>query len=988
MAKLRVSVLGSLRVERDDEPIRLGPQQVALLAVLLIEIGRPVPARRLVQLLWDTAQPDGAGPTLRSHVSHLRRALAPRRADTGRPDGVVTTVGTGAATGYRLDLRPDQIDAHRFERGCAEGRELLAAGETTRAAAVFDDALALWHGPAYADVAERAFARPEVSRLAAIRRAARHTRAEALLALGRFSEVVGELTGAVADEPYDEGPRRLLALALYHEHRVDEAASLCRDGLVLLRDRGIDSPELAELQRTILRRTVPARSHRAVSIIDGVPPPCLLPPAQARFVGRRDDADAAQQLLSDPRIRPTTVLVTGPAGVGKTTFAIRVAHAVAAQFPGGQLYANLHEPVDPAALLGGFLRALGVRSAAVPTDPADRVHLYRTVLARRRVLVVLDDVANTAHIRHLLPNGQGCATIVTSRTSLADLEGVRTTLGILNGDEALQLLREMIGGSRIDADPGAARAIIRHCDHLPLAVWVAGARLAARPHWSLGAMAERLADEHRRLDLLTVGDVAVRASIELTYQSLPPQARHALRLLGSIRAREFAPWLLAALMDVALAKAEQIFDDLIEVHLLEAAPVDAGGVRYRMHDLIRLFAHERAVAEDSPFARAAALHRMLGGCLDLAERADARLSADFLGLARHRMRRWTFPAGEASTLIGDPLTWFDREYATLAAAVDQGLHAGVTDLAGCLAASLTTYFQVRNHFDDWRRIQTRALGTALAAHDHRTVLKLHRSLGELDTIQDRYADALTHFEAAAAYDASDDPEYEAAITSGLGYLHRLLGHYDDALHHLHRARDLARRTGNRNGMVYAETSIGVVHLESGDYERARARFTASLTQSRRAGYPPGEAQALRCLGQLHRALGDYAGAEGHYRQAYEISLRLGDQLAAAHAACWLGDVRIRRGEHAQGRRLLAGCLLKYRECGNRWGEAAVLTALAEAHLAAGRPAQGVRRARQAVALWRRIGSPYWLATGLDVLNAATALCRCRHEGGLPQVNRP
>jgi DNA-binding SARP family transcriptional activator len=975
MAELRINVLGLLRLERDGEQVRLGPQQVALLSVLLLEVGRSVPATRLMRLLWDTPQPDGRSSTLRSHVSNLRRALGARCEDSvGGPSaasgqaGLVTTVGVGAAIGYRLDLRPEQIDAHRFERGYAEGQRLFAAGETARSAAVVGEVLALWHGPAYADVADRAFARPAISRLDALRRAARRLQAEALIALGRHSEVVGELTRAVADDPYDEGPRRLLALALYYEHRVDEAAALCRDGLALLRDRGLDAPELAELQRTILRRTVPAGERWAAPTGDAVRP-CLLPPAQSRFVGRRDEAAKAQRILSD-RWRPATLLVTGQAGVGKTAFAVRVAHAVAERFPDGQLYAKLNEPADPSVVLGGFLRALGVRGAAVPTDQTDRMQLYRSLLARRQVLVVLDDAAHAAQIRPLLPNGPRCAAIVTSRTSLAGLDGVRTPLGILTDEQALLLLREMVGGERVDAEPAAARAIVGRCGHLPLAVWVVGARLAARPHWLLDSMADGLADEHRRLDLLTVGDVAVRASVELTYRSLAEDARRALRLLGLTRARDFPPWLLAALMDIPVGRAEQLFDDLVEVHLLDPVSMGTAGVRYRLHDLVRLYARERAVAEEPTAARTAALHRMLGACLDLAERADAGLSADFLGLVRHRIPHWTFPASEAEALVGDPLTWFDREHACLVAAVDEGLDAGVTDLAGCVATSLTTYFQVRNHFDDWRRVQSKALAIAVAADDRRTAFKLHRSLGELDTIQDRYPDALAHFQAAEKLGTTDDPEYEAAVTSGLGYLYRLLGQYDHALRYQLRARDLEWQTGNINGMVYAENSIGVVYLERGLPDDARAQFTEALRHSRQAGYLPGEAQSLRCLGQVHRAARDYAAAAWCYHQAYEISIRLGDRLVAAHAACWLGDIQVRRGRHAEGRRLLAKCLWTYREFGNVWGQAAVLTALADAHLAVGRPAPALRRARQAIAIWRRVGSPYWLATGLEVLSRA------------------
>ncbi|MEO3928301.1 BTAD domain-containing putative transcriptional regulator [Micromonosporaceae bacterium B7E4] len=272
MERLDLCVLGPLRVYRDDVPIRLGPQLTRLLSVLALEAGRWVPAARLVELLWDPVPPGSAATTLRSHVSHLRRALR-----AGAPDcpSVVTTMGSGPGRSYRLDLDDERMDFRRFEERYAEGR-LLLGSTTAEGAAAIQEALALWRGPAFADVSDRPFALPQIARLDAMRLAARRAYAEALISLGRHTEVVCELTGAVAAEPYDEGLRRLLALALYHEQRVDQAATVCRDGLVLLRQRGIDAPCLAELQRTILQRRVPTAgggSGPYTIRTDGIPPP-------------------------------------------------------------------------------------------------------------------------------------------------------------------------------------------------------------------------------------------------------------------------------------------------------------------------------------------------------------------------------------------------------------------------------------------------------------------------------------------------------------------------------------------------------------------------------------------------------------------------------------------------------------------------------------------------------------------------------------------
>lgn len=989
--ELDVDVLGPLRVYRDRTLVRLGPQQATLLSVLLIESCRSVPATRLVELLWDVEAPASAQATLRSHVANLRRALEPERSGTS---SVLLTVGTGPGLGYELRLPPARSDAHRFERACAEGERLVRAGAPAQGVEMIHDALGLWRGTAFADVADRPFAAPRITRLNALRRTARSTYAEALFALGRHGEVAGELANAITEDPYDEGQRRLLALALYHQHRVNEAAEVCREGVALLRERGLDAPDLQDLHRAILCRELsaadqpaqsPARSpaHRSTPParptthppVDAAAVPCLLPGALPRLVGRTDEIEQARHHLLGHDNGPATVVVTGPAGVGKTSFVVHVAHTVAAEFPDGQLYTDLRgtqpEPMDPAEVLGGFLRALGVRGQAVPDGLTERVHMYRTLLARRRVLVVLDNAADARQVRDLLlPNGIGCAAMVTSRTSLASLHGTRMMLRMLTTGQALALLGDLVGAKRIAAEPEAASTIVERCDRLPLAVWVAGARLAARPHLGLAEMAWALTDQHHRLDELTVDDLAVRASVELSYRSLDTGTQRALRLLGLLRAGDFAPWALAALLDTTLARAERLVDELIEVHLVDIDSTEPAGTRYRIHDLVRLVAHERALEEEPPQDRAAALRRVLGASLDLAEQSDLELRADFLGVVRHRLERWRLAPSEVDRLTANPLAWFNRENAFLVAAVHDGLDAGATDLAGCLAASLTTFFQIRNQFDDWRRLQSRALSVVTAAQDRRPAMKLHRSLGELDTIQDRYAEAVSHFQAALDYEAPHEPEYEAAIMSGLGTLHRLLGNYEAAVSHFRRATRLAQQTGNVNSLVYALAGIGVVHLECRQLAQAREHFAEGLRLSRDADYRPGEAQALRGLGHVERAENDYVAAAEFFGHAMDVSGGFGDRLGHTHAACWFGEARIHQNQPAQGRKLLARCLWIYREFGNSWGEASTLWALANAQFAAGRPDLAGIRAAQAVAIWRRIASPYWLACGLDTLAEA------------------
>lgn len=702
--------------------------------------------------------------------------------------------------------------------------------------------------------------------------------------------------------------------------------------------------------------------------------PYLLPPDLPVFVGRGSEVATASQLLRQGPAGPATMLITGPAGIGKTALAVRVGHLLAPQFPGGQLYTDLRgfgdDPADPGLVLGAFLRALGVRGGAVPVDLASRIHLYRTLLAQREILVVLDNAGGTRQVNDLLPSGGRCAAIVTSRTTLADLTGRRLPLGVLDAAAGLTLLGTMLGRDRMSADEGSARSIVRSCGGLPLAVWVAGARLAARPHWPLVRVARALADEQRKLDELAVGDVAIRASLELTYRTMSPTAQHALRMLSLLPGPDFAVWALAALLDTSLSHAEAVLDDLVEVHLVEVGPVGLGGFRYQLHDLVRLLGRERAGREVASETGRAAFRRLLDAGLQLAVCAADALSADFQGIPQSELTSWRFPPADVAELLGDPLLWFDGEGPFLIAVVDQMLEDGDTIQAAGLAIALTTFFQVRSHFDEWERLQGRALKAALHAGDQRGAALLHRCLGELTTILDRYPQALGHFAHALRLAGDEGPTYQAGAAAGLAYVHRLLGDYPEATRYFTQAADLAESVGNVNCLVYAKHGIGVIALERGDVETARQRFEECLRVSRTAGYRPGEAQALRGIGQSHRALGAYTTAAYCFQQAASISESLGDRLGATHATCWLGDVLVRQGVPGDGRRILARSLWTYREFGNLWGEAAALYALAEAQLRAGRVVPARRRAASAVDLWRRIGARAWLAIGLDTLAEA------------------
>ncbi|MGW5201657.1 BTAD domain-containing putative transcriptional regulator [Streptomyces spiralis] len=1008
-------VLGDIAVRVDGRPVELGPpKQRSVLAALLVDAPRTVPTTQLIDRVWGDRVPQRVRGTLYGYVSLLRKALEP----AGKDASITRSSG-----GYALEVDRLAVDLHRFRALVRQARAVEDAGSRAQ---LFEEAVELWQGEPCAACDAPWFGTLREGLLRE-RFAVTLDFNDARLDLGLHGMLLPQLSSLAQQDPLDERAAGQLMLALYRGGRSSDALrhyeSLRRR---LAEELGTDpGPELRRLHHRILTDSpvlaAPApgslssltsvssarTTHLRVSRRDAsaeVPyataadrpgdsddqalgerdggngqqlVPRLLPPAPALFVGRGEELAGACRVLGQVPAGPVTLLVTGPAGVGKTAFAVSAGHVLASRFADGQLYADLRafddEQAEPFTVLGAFLRALGVRGGAVPSDLTGRVHMYRTVLAQRKTLVVLDNAADARQVKDLMPSGARCAAIVTSRTTLPDLSGHRIPLGVLDSETGLALLREMIGADRTRADSDAARAIVSTCEGLPLAVWVAGARLAARPHWPLGKVARALADEQRKLDELAVGHIAVRAGLELTYRAMTPTNRHALRMLALLPTPDFSVWALAALLDLDLPRAEAVLDDLVEVHLVEAGPTGPAGVRHRLHDLVRLLGRERAEREVSPQDRAAALSRLLGASLYLADRAADSLSVDFQGISQTHLASWRPTPADTAQLLTDPSAWFTAERQFLISVADQALDRDEITSAAALATALTTLFQIGGHFDDWERLQGRALEAALRGNHRRSATQLHRCLGELTTILDRYPEALDHFQQALTLSDGADPAYLASATAGSAYVHRLLGQYASAVRHFERAAELARMAGNVNCLVYATNGIGVIELEQGRVEAAMERFSQCLRVSRDAGYRPGEAQALRCLGQSHRAHGDYQAAADCFRQAASISEGLGDRLTATHATCWLGDVLVRHGAQREGRRLLARALWTYREFGNLWGEAAALYSLAEAQLAAGRVAPARRRAEAAADLWRRIGSRTWLAIGLDTLAKAHAM---------------
>ncbi|MBX6387329.1 MAG: AfsR family transcriptional regulator, partial [Microbispora sp.] len=666
---------------------------------------------------------------------------------------------TRTSTGYVLTVHPGELDADRFETLAEQGRAALAAGDHERASALLGQALELWRGPAYAGLDLTDGLSDHARRLEEGRLTALENRIEADLARGMHAALIPELGALVAEHPLRERPRTQLMLALARSGRQAEALAVYQDARrVFAAELGLDpGEELRHLHQAILTGTLPADSPAAPSRDSR---PAQLPADISDFTGREEELARLTDLLGGEPSGPGYVrvcVIAGMGGVGKTTLAVHAAHRVARHYPDGQLHVNLHgveaSPADPGQVLASFLTALGVPRSTLPETTEERAAFFRSRLAERRVLIVLDNAASEQQVRPLLPGTSGCAVIITSRTRLTGLSGATLIeLSVLQPGQAVQLLSRIAGAGRVAAEPEAAAEIARLSDRIPLAVRVAGARLAARPHWPLARLVGQLTDERRRLDQFSTGDLAVRASLALSYVGLDHLTRRAFRLLGALNVPDFAGWVAAALLDLPVAAGEELVEALVDRQLLLISGVDAARQpRYRFHDLVRLYARELSALEDEPEAVAPALSRAFGAWLALAERATEKVHGSSFAIIHGTAERWS-PPGDApweALAEQDPMAWFDTERMALVAAVRQACSLGLTEVAWDTACCLERYFDVRGHFDDWRALHEHVLEACRRAGNRLGEAVILRGLIDATTWMETSGEAM-----AAQYDGA------------------------------------------------------------------------------------------------------------------------------------------------------------------------------------------------------------------------------------------
>lgn len=552
LATAAFGILGPVVARTDGREVHLGGKPRAALAALLLHANTVVSRDRLIAALWEEP-PASAVANVQTHITQLRRALPGARLLTRGP-------------GYLLEAGPDEVDLLAFED---ETRLARTAPDPAVAAARLERALALWRGRPAEDVR---FGPAMTARLAELEERlaeARSDWAQTRLDLGMHAEVIGALRAFAAEQPLRERGWQQLILALWRSGRRGEALDAYRQARdTLVTELGLEpGPELRRLQSAILSGAEPPPPAPVVAAPARKDTVCQLPADIADFVGRESELET---LLTALRPADTTVLpiaaIIGPPGIGKSTLAVRAAHLLRPYYPDGQLYLRLSgasTPREPGALLAELLRALRVEGGVMPESTEERAALFRSLLADRAVLVVLDDAADGPHVRDLLPGTPRSAVLVTSRGPLTTLPGAVTVqLGTPSEDEARELLESLAGLARVRADPAAARTILLACGLLPLAIRIAGARLAARPAWPLKALAARLAEPGAPLDELALAGQDLRAHFAMAYEALPEPARRAFRLVGLAGLESSADWSVAALMGVPPREAETAVEAL------------------------------------------------------------------------------------------------------------------------------------------------------------------------------------------------------------------------------------------------------------------------------------------------------------------------------------------------------------------------------------------------------------------------------------------
>ncbi|SDT68088.1 AfsR/SARP family transcriptional regulator [Actinoplanes derwentensis] len=959
-----------MRISIDGEPLKVGsPQQQAMMAVLLLRPGGTATAGELVDALWGADLPNSALATLRTYAWRWRQVL---EKDRSAP-GVLLSHGDG----YRLILPVGSVDALDAEALTVRAEKLRADGDLTGAHDHFRRALAMWEGEPLAGL-PGPFAGRQRQRLTERRLSLLESRISLDLRLGRAELCVPELTTLTAEHPLRERPYGLLMRAFYFTGRQAEAFAVFRKLHELTVDElGVSpGPEITELHRSMLEGTLdlPSRSPEPVPgvVPDWIPPvtdaepaliscPAQLPPEAADFTGRESSAAAlGAALTSETRQTLGIAMVVGMGGIGKTTLALHVAHRIREAFPHGQLYADLRGgdviPANPESVLAGFLTALGVDAASMPENLDVRSALFRSLVSQRQILILLDDARDVAQISPLLPGGAGCAVVITSRSRMYGLPAtVQVDLEVFDSREAVELLSRVIGARRVAAEPQAAPSIVALCGHLPLAVRIVAARLAARPGWSIATLRDRLADERRRIDELRVGDLAIEAAFELSYQHLAADQARAFALMSTIDAPEVTLTAAAAFLDRDVRRTEKTLESLVDVALLESP---APG-RYRYHDLLRVFGRQTCEAEHRD-EMPVAFDRMLSFFLATACTAlQQAVPGDPVGQALG-------PVPSTGLHFADLTAardWARTHFETIGLVVRQVIGTPVLVSAATIPTSIDLLIALSPFGSDPRQeLHVGAARTLVRiterTGDLRSRGRAHFLLGNLALAAKNLAEA--EVEASHAVSAcrhSDDPAILRQALNDLGLVAQLLGQFDEAAGHFDEAVILAERLGHRSGRIATAMNAALCRVRSGRAAEAVAMCHQAIEESRLLGDGQVSSYAHYTLGLAQYSLHRYDEAAACFRRCLDLCVSTGLRARESHARYRLADTLRLLGDPEEASVEAARSLALCDEIGDQRDQAIARMALGRALIDLNRIDEAREHLRQAHRLLLDIGLP-------------------------------
>jgi DNA-binding SARP family transcriptional activator len=880
-----------------------------LLAALLLELNATVPVERLAEAVWDDTPPRTVRNSLQALVSQVRRGLASAGA-AGYDVALRTEQG-----GYRLGADPGLVDVCRFRGNAAALRAAAATGDVDRAVACAREALREWRGVALAGVAggwatraREGMEREHVELLSLY--------FEVRLNDGGHTEVIDELQQAVTRYPLAEQLAGQLMLALYRSGReaeaIDRYAAVRRSIAQELGEEPGSALQL--LYQRVLRRDPQLRAPDTPSTRLQVAAGNQLPHPAADFTGRGAQVDDIVEQISG---QCAVVAISGKPGVGKTAMALHVGHRLTPRFPDGQLFMCLggtaERAVGPHEALGRLLVMLGVHRDDIPPGEDERIDLYRAVLGGRRALLVFDDAADEAQVRPLLPAGSGSAALITSRRALTTLEcawPVRLTE--LEHDEAVRLLAAVAGRDRLEVDPAAGTQIVRLCGHLPLAIRIAGARLAARPHWKSRWLADRLADERRRLTELQAGDLAVRASFSLSYEALDDRARHLFRGLGRLGVRCFPSWVAAMLVrdDTGddLAAVEETLERLVDRQMLDPAGRDvAGRQRYRLHDLLALFARERADLERAVDGEQVGLGQLVGGWLRIFDATEAGF-------------------GPARRDASYPLGWLPAQQRTLSRVGRQDT-ATLWEIGWPLTFSVVAIvFELRSHWDSWRLTREVAVRSARRAGD-----RFRLESGRYRVLPGRASPwKPVVAEVESTLEAIEQPRWHGATLVTLGALYRAQARFRAGAGVLRDAVEVFRDLGHPGWQAAALFSMASLHVIDGDLDAALRRYEECRRNLPDEDRPLFSAYVDRAVGYACQQYGRYGQAIDALDRALPAFRQHDDVLWYDHALLTLGYAKLGQRDTDAAAGVLATAEEAMRRSGDRRGYAMALRARAAA----------------------------------------------------------